>query len=227
MSEVQFLPASESALLVQFASSAAELRPDTIQRVHRLLSLLDHSPLPGMIEFTPSYASILVEFSVNALTMEDVESHIRFCLEQIGQIELAPQETKEIPVFYGGEYGPDLGWVAEQLRMTISQVVELHCETVFTVAFFGFVPGFAYLEGWPAKHAVPRLDSPRLQVAAGSVGLAGVQCGIYPKVSPGGWRLLGRTPLALVDPQSATFSPFALGMKLRFYPANPQSWAKR
>jgi inhibitor of KinA len=227
MSDVRFLPASESALLVDFAAPHSEIRPDTIQRVHRLVHLLDHSPLPGILELTPSYTSLLIEFSTPTLTLEDVQSHVSFCLEQIGHIELPAAETREVPVFYGGEYGPDLGWVADHLRLTISQLVQAHCETIFTVAFFGFLPGFAYLEGWPAKYSVPRLDSPRLQVPAGSVALAGVQCGIYPQLSPGGWRLLGRTPLPLIDPNSPSFSPFSLGMKIRFYPANPSQWNRK
>jgi KipI family sensor histidine kinase inhibitor len=221
MSEVQFRPASESALMVDFGG---DIRLETVQKVHRLLALLDRAHQPGIRELTPSYSSLLVEFNPLELTMESAESHVRFCLEQIGQIELPPADQIEVPVFYGGEYGPDLPQIAERLRMTATQLVEIHCTQIFTVAFFGFLPGFAYLEGWPSKYAVPRLDTPRPKVPAGSVGLAGAQCGIYPRESPGGWRILGRSPLEIVNAQSPTFCRFSLGAKLRFYPANPQTW---
>ncbi len=222
--ELRFVAANEAALLVEFVDTKAEIRLDTVQRVHRLVALLDRAQRRGIRELTPSYSSLLIEFDPLALSLAGAEEHVRFCLEQLGQVELPALEQKEVPVFYGGEYGEDLGWAAERLRMTASQLVEAHCETIFTVAFFGFLPGFAYLEGWPAKYALPRLDSPRAKVPKGSVALAGGQCGIYPQESPGGWRLIGRTPLELVDPGREEFSPFSLGMKLRFFPANPQTW---
>ncbi len=221
MTTPTFRPASEAALLVDFGP---EIRLETILKVHRLLALLDRAHQPGIRELTPSYSTLLIEFNPLAITQDDTESHVRFCLEQIGQIELPPPDQIEVPVFYGGDYGPDLPYLAEGLRMTATQLVELHTTQIFTVAFFGFLPGFAYLEGWPSKYSVPRLDTPRPKVPSGSVGLAGAQCGIYPRESPGGWRLLGRSPMPIIDPQSSTFCRFTLGAKLRFYPANPSTW---
>ena len=217
--------ANEAALLVEFGSGkASDIKPETIQRIHRLMALLDHSPLDGIQELTPSYNSILIEFNPLTLSSESVESHVRFCLESIGNIELAPPQQMEIPVFYGGEYGPDLPFCAERLSMSVSQLVQAHCELSYTVAFFGFLPGFAYLSGWPAKFSLPRLDSPRPRVPAGSVAVAGAQCGIYPSDSPGGWRILGRTPLKMIDTNSANFSLLTIGAQIRFYPSNPGAW---
>ncbi|MEJ1938482.1 carboxyltransferase domain-containing protein, partial [Nostoc sp. NIES-2111] len=157
MNGLQFRPASEAALLVDFGG---DIRLETVQKVHRLLALLDRAHQPGIGELTPSYSSLLVEFNPLLISSEAVESHVRFCLEQIGQIELPPADQIEVPVFYGGEYGPDLPWVAERLKLSVSQLVEIHCAQIFTVAFFGFLPGLPALEGWPSKYAVPRLDSP-------------------------------------------------------------------
>lgn len=223
--DLSFRMANEAALLVEFGSGkASDIKTETIQRIHRLMALLDHSLFDGIEELTPSYNSILIEFNPLTLSSENVESHVRFCLESIGKIELTPCQQMEIPVFYGGEYGPDLPFCADRLGMSVSQLVEAHCEQSYSVAFFGFLPGFAYLIGWPAKFSLPRLDSPRSKIPAGSVAVAGAQCGIYPSDSPGGWRILGRTPLKMIDTTSANFSLLTIGAQIRFYPSNPGAW---
>jgi len=225
MESPQFLIASEAAILVEFGTSKqVELRPDLVQRIHRLVALLDLSPLEGIEECTPAYSSLLVEFDPLRLGTIQVIDHITFCMEQIGHIELPATQQIEIPVFYGGEYGPDLPFCADRFGMSVSQLVEAHCEQTYSVAFFGFLPGFAYLFGWPSKWSMPRLDSPRLKVPAGSVALAGAQCGIYPTESPGGWRILGRTPAKIIDTQRSQFSLFTIGAQIRFYPSNPSAW---
>jgi inhibitor of KinA len=221
MEEVQFRQASEGALLVDFGG---EIRVEQIQRVHRLVSLLDMARMEGIEEITPAYTSVLLEFDPLALKADEVEEHVRFCLERIGHLEMPVPKQFEVPVFYGGEYGMDLAWSAERLGMSVSQLVEAHCEAIYLVAFFGFLPGFAYLQGWPVKWALPRMDTPRTVVPAGSVAIAGAQCGIYPSASPGGWRVLGRTPLSVIDTAQPGFSRFELGMQLRFYPSNPAAW---
>lgn len=197
---------------------------DVVQRVHRLVALLDLSSRPGIRQLTPAYASLQIEFDPLRLPEADLTEHLQFCLEQIGHVELPVPKQMEIPVFYGGEYGPDLAFCADALGMSVSQLVEAHCARSYSVAFFGFLPGFAYLEGWPQALALPRLDSPRAKVPAGSVAIAGIQCGIYPTVSPGGWRILGRTPLPVIDTKRDNFSLFDLGTVLRFYPSNPAAW---
>jgi inhibitor of KinA len=222
---LRFVRASEAALLVEFGDGlSGEIRPEVVQRIHRLVALLDLSPLDGILDLTPAYSSLLVEFDALRVEEERVIEHVRFCLEQIGQIELPAAQTLEIPVFYGGEYGPDLPFCAERLGMSVSQMVEAHCNQLYSVAFFGFLPGFAYLMGWPQKWAMPRLDSPRAKVVAGSVAIAGAQCGIYPSSSPGGWRILGRTPAKVIDLDRKDFSLFPIGAQVRFYPSSPSAW---
>lgn len=225
MDAPQFRSASEAAILIEFGSGKqADLKAETIQRVHRLVALLDFSTLDGIEELTPAYSSILIEYDPLRLSAAQVEDHARFCLEKIGQIEVPAPQQLEIPVFYGGEYGPDLPFCADRLGMSVSQFVETHCEQSYSVAFFGFLPGFAYLYGWPTKHSLPRMDSPRPRVPAGSVAIAGAQCGIYPSDSPGGWRILGRTPAKVIDTSRANFSLFSIGAQVRFYPSNPAAW---
>ncbi|WP_035958808.1 5-oxoprolinase subunit B family protein [Bryobacter aggregatus] len=223
--DVSFRQACEAAVLVEFGSGqGSEVRPDIVQRVHRLVALLDRSTVPGIEEITPSYSNLLIEFDPLQLSPENVEEHVRFCLEQIGQIELPIPQQMEVPVFYGGEYGPDLHSSADLLKMSVSQLVQAHCDQTYSVAFFGFLPGFAYLQGWPAKWSLSRLSTPRTKVVAGSVAIAGVQTGIYPTESPGGWRILGRTPLKVIDTARTNFSLFSIGAQIRFYPSNPSAW---
>lgn len=223
--EIRFTVASEGAVLVEFADpTSMEIRPELVQRIQRLTAILDLSGLDGVEEMTPSYASLLIEFHPVKLTSDRIIEHVRFCVEQIGNVELPAIQMMEIPVFYDGQYGPDLMFCAERLGLTASQLVEAHCSQTYSVAFFGFLPGFAYLFGWPSKWSMPRLETPRPKVPAGSVGLAGAQCGIYPVESPGGWRILGRTPLAVIDTSRPQFSLFTIGAHVRFYPSNPQAW---
>lgn len=225
MDSLRFVAAGEGAVLVEFADNInGEIKPEVVQRIHRLVALLDLSPLDGVLDLTPAYSSLLVEFDVLSVEQDRVIDHIRFCLEQIGQIELPAVQTIEVPVFYGGEFGPDLPYCADRLGMSVSKLVEAHCDQLYTVAFFGFLPGFAYLMGWPQKWAMPRLDSPRPKVVAGSVAIAGAQCGIYPSESPGGWRVLGRTPLKVIDTGRTEFSLFPVGAQVRFYPSSPSAW---
>lgn len=222
---MRFQEASERILIVEFAPPQdTEIQMERVMRIQRLVSLLDRGQLNGILDLTPAYNSLTIEYDACRLDSRDLIEHVRFCAENIGSIELPAVARVEIPVFYGGEFGPDLPWCAEYLGMTVSQLVEAHCEQLFTVAFFGFLPGFAYLAGWPAKWSLPRLESPRAKVAAGSVALAGMQAGIYPLSSPGGWRVLGRTPLPMIEVGRIPFATLEMGAQVRFYPSNPKAW---
>jgi inhibitor of KinA len=220
-----FREASERAVLVEFASpTESEIQPDRVERIHRLVALLDRAQLYAIQELTPAYNSLLVEYDPIHLSCRDLIEHIRFCAEDVGEVELVTPQKLEIPVFYGGEFGPDLPWCAERLNMTVSELVEAHCNQLYRVSFFGFLPGFAYLSGWPAKWSLPRLDTPRTRVPAGSVALAGSQAGIYPIDSPGGWRILGRTPMSMIEAGKVPFARLELGATIRFYPSSPSAW---
>ena len=129
-----------------------------------------------------------------------------------------------VPVCYGGAHGPDLEFVAAHAGLTTDEVVALHSAVAYLVYMLGFTPGFAYLGGMTERIAAPRLDSPRTRIPAGSVGIAGAQTGIYPIESPGGWRLIGRTPLRLFDPRSERPFLLAAGDRARFVPVSGDAW---
>ena len=131
--------------------------------------------------------------------------------ERLDRIEIPPPRTVEIPVLYGGEMGPDIEFVAEHTGLTVDEVVRRHSEPSYQIYMIGFTPGFAFLGGLPDELATPRLPTPRTAVPAGSVGIANNQTGMYPVASPGGWQLIGRTPLKLFDPRREKTLPLRSG----------------
>jgi len=153
------------------------------------------------------------------LALGELEPKIKWVLEQVSPAARAPQ-THSIPTCYHPELAPDLLEVAARCGLSLHSFIELHTTAEFEVALLGFAPGFAYLEGLPQALNVPRRASPRLKVPAGSVALGGAQCGIYPLESAGGWQLIGRTPLVLLDltldHKLERASRFQLGDRVRF-----------
>ncbi|HUE03792.1 MAG TPA: 5-oxoprolinase subunit PxpB [Bryobacteraceae bacterium] len=185
--------------------------------VLRLTPLL--RSVPGVTNVHPAYASILIDFDPRKIRHRDVE---RAAAELFAQAVSAPfpePRHLEIPVAYGGEYGPDLVAVAELTGHTPDDVVAIHSGAEYLVYFLGFLPGFPYLGGLTESIAVPRLETPRQRVPAGSVAIGGSQTGVYPMASPGGWRIIGRTPLRLFDPAADPPALLRMGDHVRFVPA--------
>jgi len=173
----------------------------------------------GLRNLHPGYASVLIDFDPRLLTHEQAEELIRTTLES-HPAESDPEPRHiEIPVVYGGDAGPDLADVADHTGLTPERVIELHSSAEYFVYFVGFSTCFPYLGGLPKELATPRLSAPRKHVAAGSVAIGGAQAGVYPLASPGGWRLIGRTPLRLFDPAAEPPPLLRMGDRVRFVPA--------
>jgi KipI family sensor histidine kinase inhibitor len=210
-----FIPASDHSLLVRFGE---EISLEHHHQVVRLLRLLQQSAIPGVRDLSPAYSSLLIRFDPLQLTHTELEAWLRETWPKLETIELPAPRRIEIPVFYGGEDGPDLADVARHCGRSIAEVIALHSRVEYRVYFLGFVPGFAYLGGLPNALATPRLATPRRKVPAGSVGIAGHQTGVYPLATPGGWRLIGRTRLPLFDPCRDPMSLLDIGDLVRFVP---------
>jgi KipI family sensor histidine kinase inhibitor len=210
---VTIRPASDRSLLVSFGEEISLAS-------HRDVSLLTHAleGARGILNLHPAYASILIDFDPRLWTHRAVERLVRERLESVPDRPAAPARTVEIPVRYGGEYGPDLADVARHTGLEPERVVEMHRAAEYLVWFVGFATCFPYLGGLPAQLATPRLAAPRKHVPAGSVAIGGSQGGIYPLASPGGWRLIGRTPLRLFDPQGSPPPLLRMGDRVRFLP---------
>lgn len=208
------LPLGDTALLVEWGD-AIDVALNA--RVHTLAHWLAAHPAAGFRESVPGYASLVVHFDLAApVTWDARRAWLEQGLAHAESAQAAESRLIEIPTRYGGEFGPDLAFVAEHNGLTESQVVEFHTGTEYQVYMLGFAPGFAYLGPLPAEIAVPRLDTPRARVPAGSVGLAGRQTGVYPAATPGGWRLVGRTGLRLFDPSAAPPTLLRAGDRVRF-----------
>ena len=166
-----------------------------------------------------AYASVLVPFDPTALRSEDAQATIAE-LARGARPEPADRSGRlvEIPVWYGGDNGPDLAALAAERGLAPADVIAAHSGTTYEAYFLGFAPGFAYLGRVPAEIAVPRLATPRQRVPAGSVGIAGEQTGVYPADLPGGWRIIGRTDVAMWDLGRASPALVAAGDRIRFVP---------
>lgn len=188
-------------------------------RVHALCQRIRTRQPSWLRDLVPAYASIGVFFDPRKVEADVVSEWLREQLEApLANIatDVAQARTVEIPVIYGGDAGPDLDSAASELGITPAQLAQRHAAGEYTVAMIGFAPGFPYLLGLDPALALPRLPTPRISVPAGSIGIGGAQTGIYPRESPGGWRLIGRTSRVLFDPSRDPPSLLAPGDRVRF-----------
>jgi KipI family sensor histidine kinase inhibitor len=234
---VRFEVASDQALIVYFDSSDKksgakaphlqnQITIEGHERVRRLLRLVELEPIAGVRNLHPAYCSLLVKFDAMKWRHEELEEVLRGYVERMERVALPEPRLVEVPVCYGAEFGPDLKDVAEFHGITTERAIELHAAATYLVYFLGFVPGFAYLGEVSEELATPRLATPRRSVPAGSVGIAGRQTGVYPVATPGGWRLLGRTPVKMFQPNRAEMSLLVIGDRVRFVPISAEQFAK-
>jgi KipI family sensor histidine kinase inhibitor len=211
--KVNIRPASDRSLLVSFGD---DISLENHRRVLHLTQALQG--IRGVLNLHPAFASVLVEFDPRLRAHEEMEALIRGRVLSGHEPEELETRRVDIPVAYGGESGPDLEDVARHTGLAPQRVVELHCSTEYVVYFVGFSTCFPYLGGLPAELATPRLSAPRKLVPQGSVAIGGTQAGVYPLASPGGWRLIGRTPLRLFDPEGSPPGLLRMGDRVRFVP---------
>jgi KipI family sensor histidine kinase inhibitor len=206
-------PASDRSLLISFGD---EISLESHLAVKRLTHALEG--VRGVLNLHPAYTSVLVDFDPRLRTHSDIENLVRERFASAIAREAEPPRTVEIPVRYGGEFGPDLDDVARHTGLSAERVVETFAAADYLVYFAGFSTCFPYLGGLPPELATPRLAAPRKSVPAGSVAIGGLQAGVYPLASPGGWRLIGRTTLRLFDPQGTPPPLLRMGDHVRFLP---------
>ena len=214
--------ASDQSLLVYFGH---QITLQANENVRRLLRLLELEPVAGVRNLHPAYCSLLVKFDPLRMRHGELEAILRRYLDRLEEVKLPEAQLVEIPVCYGGEYGPDLEEVSGLRGMKAAQVIELHTSVEYLVYFSGFVPGFAYLGELPKELVTPRLAAPRRKVPTGSVGIAGNQTGVYPFATPGGWRLIGRTPVRVFQAAREGLSLVSIGDHVRFTPISPEQFA--
>jgi inhibitor of KinA len=228
---MEIIPLGDSALIVRVREGFEDAPEETLDEVLRTFRELQKAHIPGVIELAPAYTSVAAFFDPLAVskafgngTLDDMfewlATRIRAAAgRRTGDRRSLARSTSrivEIPVCYDSEFAPDLGRVAEHTKLSARKIVELHSATEYRVACIGFVPGFPFLTGLAKKLATPRRDVPRKEIPPGSVGIGGAQTGIYPLRSPGGWNLIGRTPLKLFDPAKDPPTLLRAGDRVRF-----------
>lgn len=215
-----FKPLGDSALLVQLGD---KIDPAINQRVHALSELLQVHSIAGIIETVPAYCTLLIHYNPLILTFNQVTSWARENLTQVDDSLNRKPRQLEVPTRYGGASGPDLEAVAVSKGISAAEVVRIHSEREYTVYMMGFTPGFPYLGTLDERLITPRLETPRTLVKTGTVAIAGSQTGIYPLDSPGGWHLIGWTPLKLFNPTSKAPFLFSPGDIIKFIPLESDS----
>ena len=221
--EALFLDMGDRALLVEVGDVVS---PEVNGRVRRMALAVEAEAIPGVIETVPTYRSLLVVYDPLALPYEELKGRLRQVEARLGEISFPEPRTTRIPVVYGGSYGPDLEGVARHHGITAEEVVRLHTSRPYLIYLIGFMPGYPYMGEVPDGLVTPRLKTPRLIVPAGSVGIAQRQTGIYSMESPGGWQILGRTPVKLFDPAKEEPALLRMGDLVQFYPIEEEEFGK-
>ena len=220
---VRFLPAGDAALTVEFGNRIAL---PLNRKVRALATALEKAALAGVVEVVPTYRSLTIYYDPLSLSLADLRHSVEGLLDRLEEIPLPAPRVVTIPTVYGGEFGPDLPSVARHCGLTEEQVIRLHTRPTYHVYMLGFTAGYPYLGGMSKRLATPRLPSPRLRVPAGSVGIGGNQTGVYSVESPGGWRLIGRTPLTLFDPTWEVPVLIRPGDQVKFVRITPEEFER-
>ncbi len=213
MQDVTIKAAGDSSLLLQFGN---KIDPDINARISATVQLMREQQIEGVVDIIPAFCSLLINYDPRVISY----ASIRTRMERILSMEIAAGSRKkkifEIPVCYGGSFGPDLPAIAEHAGLSEQEVIDIHSGTDYLIYMLGFLPGFTYLGGLDERIHTPRLANPRIRIPEGSVGIGGSQTGIYPMDSPGGWQLMGMTPVRTYDPNRDTPILVEAGDYIRF-----------
>lgn len=207
-------PEGDSALVVRLGDA---ISPSLTRLVHAARARLACELTRGVTDVIGAYCTVMVCYDPLVIGYAEVGAQIGAALRNLDACDEQAGRVVEVPVCYGGDLGPDLADVAAHAGLTPDEVVRLHAAGRYQVCMLGFLPGFAYLEGLDPRLATPRLATPRTEVPAGAIGIGGAQAGMYPIASPGGWRIIGRTPARLYDPGREDPIPYGPGDELRFF----------
>ena len=213
-------PVGDSAILISFGDVIC---PTINRKIQHVIETIHDMKDPAIYELIPAYTSLMIQYDALAYSYTELKSKLEPVLSINIDISEEDRVTViEIPTLYGGDYGPDLSFVAKYHNMSEHDVITIHSGTDYLVYMLGFIPGFAYLGGMNPCIATPRLQAPRQSIPAGSVGIAGEQTGIYPSQSPGGWQIIGRTPVVMYDLERESPSLLSAGQYVRYVPIDEE-----
>ncbi len=223
MHNISVKPEGDASLLIVFGN---EVNPEINRRIAAAVKLIRSQHIEGIVDLIPSYCALLVNYNPYVISYEKLKKRA----EKLASMDLSVgsdvRKVFEIPVLYGGEGGPDIGFIAEHAGMSVQEVIDLHSGRDYLIYMLGFLPGFCYLGGLDERIHTPRLANPRIRIPAGSVGIGGSATGIYPMDSPGGWQLMGLTPVKTYDPNKEVPILLEAGNYIRFVPIDEAEFAR-
>lgn len=223
MQEVKILTAGDSSVLIEFGKT---ISPEINRKIMAIVQIIREQHIEGIVDMIPAFCSLLINYDPRVITYEQITERITAILKMEVKSEEAKKTVVEIPVCYGGKYGPDIDTIAENAGLSVEEVIQIHSSRDYLIYMLGFLPGFSYLGGLDERIHTPRLANPRLKIAAGSVGIGGSQTGIYPMDSPGGWQLLGMTPVKTYDPDREVPILYEAGQYIRFVPIDEKEYER-
>lgn len=223
MNETLFLPAGDSAVNVEFGRT---IDPEINKKIRSLSDSLSRKPIRGVTECIPTFRSLLVCYDPLQTGGEALIKKLKKRIDKLDSAAGASKRVFKIPVCYGGEFGEDIAFVASHAGLTEQEVIDIHTSRDYLIFMLGFLPGFAYLGDLDKRLHTPRLSNPRTSIPAGSVGIGGEQTGIYPLASPGGWQLIGRTPVRPYDPEAEQPILYSAGDYIRFFSVDEQEYRR-
>lgn len=220
---IRILTAGDSSLLVEFGK---EISPEINRRIANTVQLMREQQIEGVVDVIPAFCSLLINYDPRVISYEKMKKRIQALVRVDIKGGKASKRLFEIPVVYGGDYGPDLAFIAQNAGLSQEEVIKIHSSSDYLIYMLGFLPGFCYLGGLDERIHTPRLSTPRIKIPAGSVGIGGSQTGIYPLDSPGGWQLMGMTPVKTYDPDREVPILVEAGDYIRFVPIDEAEYLR-
>ena len=210
-------------MLIEFGN---EISPEVNRKIAAVVELMREQHIEGVVDVIPAFCSLLVNYDPRVIRYEKMRKRMESLLRVDIKVGEGKRKIFESPVLYGGEYGPDLESIAEHAGLSEGEVIKIHSSQDYLIYMLGFLPGFCYLGGLDERIHTPRLANPRLKIRAGSVGIGGSQTGIYPLDSPGGWQLMGMTPVKTYDPEREVPILVEAGNYIRFMPVDEAEYKR-
>lgn len=213
--DVKIMPAGDAALVVEFGDIIDE---NVNAHVHALARKIEEQHIEGIMEVVPTFRSVLVQYDVFVCSYSQIRDIVHSLADNLNVLDKTAKKIVKIPCCYGARFGQDLSDMEKLTGLDRDEIIAIHSSTDYKIYMLGFLPGFVYLGGLDKRIEVPRLKTPRVKIRKGAVGIGGNQTGIYPMDSPGGWRLMGATPIDLYDENRETPILLAAGEYIRFVP---------
>ena len=219
----RILPTGDRALSVEFGN---EIDERINAKLMGFIKLFEEEKIEGIEEFVPSFRAVLIHYNPQILSYARMVRLVEAILEKNVHETVHKKRIVQIPVCYEGEYAPDIDFVAEHAGISVDKVVQIHTSKAYLIYMLGFQPGFPYLGGLDERIHTPRLASPRVKINAGSVGIGGTQTGLYPMESPGGWQIIGTTPVKCYNPGREKAIPYLAGDYIQFVPISQSEFSE-